>query len=1026
MPLASGLNSIDKQYMIGEKNRGNLRNFRKLLLLDISEKSNKNGLEPCVALSKRSVYWNIGMWSPLHTVLELLATMSVKLRFSSPSDGLGGVGRSRSFAGFSTLQVRKTSQSLRRSSVRSKVLAKSDKLYPSLRKGSIPLDPHPHQVKKIFEALRKGLNEYLEEHQTQLDFLAGQQKDIKRNSRLAYFYDLDKEIRLIERHIRKLEFHISKIEELYETYCIQWRLRVGACNMKHAFSLSPSTKASRESLLELYKNFQECTEDMCTIEGELEVHLGEFLIKMKGLVGYARLCPGDHYEVLIKLGRQRWRLKGKIETDDSQMWDEEERMFIPNLCENFEIKVVELRGLTTIVVGLVTCHSADFFTTRPRIIIVDITELGTIKLQLEVIWNPFNTSKLLSTPGTTTKFSTSGRKASLYHWTPPNTPSFREKFYLQNDLDSTFSSLDKDIQTPYILSYLANSTLVPRRRHAERSHQVTNMDNLRSTEDKSDVKTNTSTVSSREDVPPYLSSQELFREESLLPPSSHTTLDILKETPGSYRALHTLKPTELDFDTSRESIGDSLNSISFQEETMDSRAERIHCNRNLRGSIGHQLEEVLELLKLEKVTWMKVKEIEQPILHFREQVKQDKDASQQNFPMDRLLVETALESFDFLNTDFHADEMSLFGSVRTHSKSIGTIQERALTSIGCNTNSTPSEASTGNEDLDLILSLHLRVCKALLKKLTWPNTARILQNHLLEELCWQKEVLDYLSLIFIQKAGDNVSTDEVIPKAKKIRHFLKLWKSCTSPDCPWFCASETFLSAVKKMFAGRIKRKYPGQLETVCRRVLEQMFTFGGVFPANELSDGVVSIFLVYGYLRRHQVLDLEKYIAALTREVTLIEDLQLPGRLKKIKKLKAKQIYRLQPLPQLLRILANFQLDENKKLSKASANFLSRASTNKQFKHKAVLYYTEVLSGDDTTLQRSACLALKHLKGTASIDQIACLCQSEVEEVRNIARDTILSFGMKGCQAFGKTDKMCRELQDTLTLDGEIEITVF
>ncbi|XP_018090094.1 uncharacterized protein LOC734861 isoform X1 [Xenopus laevis] len=948
--------------------------------------------------------------------------MSVKLRFSSPSDGLGGVGRSRSFAGFSTLQVRKTSQSLRRSSVRSKVSVKSDKLYPSLRKGSIRLDPHPHQVKKIFEALRKGLTEYLEEHQTQLDFLSGQQKDIKRNSRLAYFYDLDKEIRLIERHIRKLEFHISKIEELYETYCIQWRLRVGACNMKHAFSLSPSTKASRESLIELYKNFQECTEDMCTIEGDLEVHLGEFLIKMKGLVGYARLCPGDHYEVLIRLGRQRWRLKGKIETDDSQMWDEEERMFIPNLCENFEIKVIELRGLTTIVVGVVTCDSADFFTTRPRIIIVDITELGTIKLQLEVIWNPFNTSKLLSTPGTTTKFSTSSRKTSLYHWTPPNTPSFREKFCVQSDLDSTFSSLDKDIQTPYILSYLANSTLVPQRR--ERSHQVTNMDNLRNMGDKSDVKTNTSTVSSREDVPPYLSSQDLFREESLLPPSSHTTLDILKETPGSYGTLQTMKPTELDFDqdTSRESIGDSLNSISFQEETMYSRAERIHCNGNLRNSIGHQLEEVLELLKLEKVTRTKLKEMEQPILNFRERVK-DKDASQQNFPMDRLLVETALESFDFLNTDFHADEMSLFGSVRTHSKSTGTIQERALTAIGCNS---PSEPSTGNEDLDLILSLHLRVCKALLQKLTWPNTARILQNHLLEELRWQKEVLDYLSIIFIQKAGDRVSIDEVIPKSKKIRHFLKLWKSCTSPDCPWFCASETFLGSIKKMFAARIKRKYPGQLETVCRRVLEQMFSFGGIFPAEELSDGVVSIFLLYGYLRRHQVLDLEKYIAALTREVTLIEALQLPGRLKRIKKLKTKQICRLQPLPQLLRILANFQLDENKKLSKASANLLSRASSNKQFKHKAVVYYTEILSGDDTKLQQCACLALKHLKGTASIDQIASLCQSEVKDVRDIARDTILSFGHKGRQVFGKTDKRSRELQDTLTLDGEIEITVF
>lgn len=119
-----------------------------------------------------------------------------------------------------------------------------------------------------------------------------------------------------------------------------------------------------------------------------------------GLVGYARLCPGDQYEVwppsrvspqgsppglggwellgtrvpagfvpiptwlegrapwqvgrppgadlsllgpcpqvLMRLGRQRWRLKGRIESDDSQTWEEEEKAFIPTLHENLEIKV---------------------------------------------------------------------------------------------------------------------------------------------------------------------------------------------------------------------------------------------------------------------------------------------------------------------------------------------------------------------------------------------------------------------------------------------------------------------------------------------------------------------------------------------------------------------------------------------------------------------------------------------------------------------------------------------------------------
>ncbi|NXK64996.1 RIPR3 protein, partial [Sylvietta virens] len=285
------------------------------------------------------------------------------------------------------------SKSLSRSSMRSRMSLKPPKAYNSLQKGALIWDPKPLQVKKIFEALKKGLNEYLEAHQAELDYLSGRHKDTKRNSRLVSFLHpflslcpLQKQIRSVERYIRKLEFHISKVEELYEAYCIQCRLRDGATNMKQAFSLSPSTKASRESLLELYKNVQECTEDMCFIEGALEVHLGEFHVKMKGLVGFARLCPGDQYEVFVRLGRQKWRLKGKIETDDSQTWDEEEKIFIPNLHEKFEIKVTELRGLATILVGVVTCDSINFFTTKPQAILVDITELGTIKLRLEVLW----------------------------------------------------------------------------------------------------------------------------------------------------------------------------------------------------------------------------------------------------------------------------------------------------------------------------------------------------------------------------------------------------------------------------------------------------------------------------------------------------------------------------------------------------------------------------------------------------------------------------------------------------------------
>lgn len=41
--------------------------------------------------------------------------------------------------------------------MRSRLPAKSSRAYGTLRKGSLYLDPRPQQVKKIFDAVKRGL-----------------------------------------------------------------------------------------------------------------------------------------------------------------------------------------------------------------------------------------------------------------------------------------------------------------------------------------------------------------------------------------------------------------------------------------------------------------------------------------------------------------------------------------------------------------------------------------------------------------------------------------------------------------------------------------------------------------------------------------------------------------------------------------------------------------------------------------------------------------------------------------------------
>uniref|UniRef100_A0A8C3VDL2 RIPOR family member 3 n=1 Tax=Catharus ustulatus TaxID=91951 RepID=A0A8C3VDL2_CATUS len=708
--------------------------------------------------------------------------------------------------------------------------------------------------------------------------------------------------------LQPLLSHVPKVEELYEAYCIQCRLRDGATNMKQAFSLSPSTKASRESLLELYKNVQECTEDMCFIEGALEVHLGEFHVKMKGLVGFARLCPGDQYEVFVRLGRQKWRLKGKIETDDSQTWDEEEKIFIPNLHEKFEIKVTELRGLATILVGVVTCDSTNFFSTKPQAIIVDITELGTIKLRLEVLWNPFDTENLFLSPGSTAKFSVGSRKSSLYNWTPPNTPSFRERYYLSVlQQRQSPGPAGEEAQPPSILSYLAACDFdVPGRNKPHNPAETSEGDSF-SSEDQKGAESRSTTPALEHRALPLVMIQEAGAEEQQQPVPGHSTLDILKKTP---------------------------------------------CGAGFPSSL--------------------------PSRHSRSRLAEQENISQKSW-----------SAAHELRADGRAKPM-----------------DRALQDV-LNLLKWRGEGQAPLEKLECqVLSLRdkLKCCPVQLGHLCLTSVK--------SQICWSSLTLKCCV--------------SVIQKIKKKKQYLKIWSDLAEPGSSILVTSaERFRHALKYTMMLRVKEKYPSHLETVLQRLLEQILTCEGLLPSSHFQTEPVTLFQFYRYLERHHIGSLEKHLAKLAKEVMLIEELQCPGRLKTLKRLKGKRLSRLQPLPRTLRLLGMLQLDENHRVSKAATACLARASGSGNLRARAVLFYTDALSHGEPRLQQAACLALKNLRAVESIEQVAHLCQSETEEVRNAARETTLSFGERGRQAFEKMDRICCELRETAQ-EAEIEITVF
>ncbi|XP_077143394.1 rho family-interacting cell polarization regulator 1 isoform X2 [Ranitomeya variabilis] len=357
------------------------------------------------------------------------STMSLSVQSSRVTST--SITRSQSFAGVnSNYDKTRHRPAFHTPTVSRRSGSKVRRMFSMSHKSPPPKVPQPDRVDEVYSALKKGLGAYLEVHQIELDKLTIQIRESKRNSRLGFLYDLDKQVKSIERFIRKLEFHTSKIDEVYEAYCIQRRLRDGAHNMVRAYSASPSSKEARESMTEAGKGYKEYTENMCVLENDLENQLGEFRIKMKGLAGFARLCAGDQYEIFMKYGRQRWKLKGRIEVNGKQIWDSEDMVFLPLITEFLSIKVTELKSLANhVIVGSVSCETKDLFAALPQVVGVDINDLGTIKLNLEVNWNPFDKEDQPSAASTVNKTSTVNKRFSTYNPSPPDTPSLREQAF---------------------------------------------------------------------------------------------------------------------------------------------------------------------------------------------------------------------------------------------------------------------------------------------------------------------------------------------------------------------------------------------------------------------------------------------------------------------------------------------------------------------------------------------------------------------------------------------------------------------
>ncbi|XP_053458028.1 rho family-interacting cell polarization regulator 2 isoform X2 [Nycticebus coucang] len=985
--------------------------------------------------------------------------------------GPNGIIRSQSFAGFSGLQERRSrcNSFIENSSALKKPQAKLKKMHNLGHKNSNPpKEPQPKRVEEVYRALKNGLDEYLEVHQTELDKLTAQLKDMKRNSRLGVLYELDKQIKTIERYMRRLEFHISKVDELYEAYCIQRRLQDGASKMKQAFATSPASKAARESLSEINRSFKEYTENMCTIEAELESLLGEFSIKMKGLAGFARLCPGDQYEIFMKYGRQRWKLKGKIEVNGKQSWDGEETVFLPLIVGFISIKVTELKGLAThILVGSVTCETKELFAARPQVVAVDINDLGTIKLNLEITWYPFDVEDTTPSSGAGNKAAALQRRMSMYSQGTPETPTFKDHSFFSNLPDDIFEDgKAAEEKMPLSLSFsdlpngdctlISNSTnpeitITP----AELHHSSLSSQN----EGRDDTSLPSSRNSLGEGQEPKSHLQEEDREEpgqrasatsepcrrqSAGPGADHLFLekDVAEALLRESEEASELKPVELDtFEgnitkqlvkrlTSAE-VPVATERLLFEGSVS---GESEGCRSFLDGSLEDAFNGLFLALEPHKEQYKEFQDLNQEVMHLDDILKCKPAVSHSRSSSLSLTVESALESFDFLNTsDFDEEEEdgdevcnvgggadSVFSDTETEKNSYRSVHPEARghlsealtedTGVGTSVAGSPLPLTTGNESLDITIVRHLQYCTQLVQQIVFSSKTPFVARNLLEKLSRQIQVMEKLAAVSDENIGSISSVVEAIPEFHKKLSLLSFWTKCCSPAGVYHSSADRVIKQLETSFARTVNKEYPGLADPVFRTLVSQILDRAEPLLSSSLSSEVVTIFQYYSYFTSHGVSDLESYLSQLARQVSMVQTLQSLRDEKLLQTMSDLAPSNLPAQQEVLRTLALLLTRDDNEVSEAVTLYLAAASKNEHFREKALLYYCEALTKTNLQLQKAACLALKTLEATESIKMLVTLCQSDTEEIRTVASETLLSLGEDGRLAYEQLDKFPRD----------------